>query len=243
MNDHISNHQFLLVSFSLIKEKNNIKCIIFQRNLCQNVHNMTQLSCVASEIGDIHLLQYAYKHDIALQNTNNFYCKWLTARYGYLDCLKFLFKNDYDRQYNDKYFLMCPILIGGHLECLKFIVDPPNSLCSSVDPPNSSDKLVSKNELQQIFKIFNSIDEFIISVSNENCLRYIRDICDDSKCDCEKYDHSIDHIRKNHSDISFYNIYFHYILNGYGDYTVRRNFNHPVLELLWMVDKIAKHLI
>lgn len=114
----------------MIKKYDNIKCLIFKKNMINFLYNISQkdfsrllyeiqLYEIACSIGDLRLLEYFQKNNIHVYYlifTNN--AKYAAAN-GHLDCLKYVHKNERACMNDEETTYLAAA--GGHLDCLKYV--------------------------------------------------------------------------------------------------------------------------
>lgn len=114
----IKCHLIFLILLRLIKDKNNIKCLIIKKYLLDLLsHDL--IFDIACEIGDVILLQYSYKNLRHIHDNRHLWYDGITmriAKNGHIACLKYAHENGcpWDDA-TTKYAAQ-----NGHMNCLKY---------------------------------------------------------------------------------------------------------------------------
>lgn len=129
--------QLLLTLLTIIKDKNNIKCLLLKRNLCnlegvmsdrfdhrwwdddyceyKQIKMRDDMCRIAASIGDLFLLKYLHQNDYEWDEMT----PACAALGGHLECLKYAYENRC--KWNGR--IMEYAAENGHLECAKYALE------------------------------------------------------------------------------------------------------------------------
>lgn len=75
---------------TIIKDKNNIKCLLLKKNLCEQDKKQT-IFVITAAIGDLSMLIYAHKNGFSPHENTTAYA----AYNGHIACLKYAHENGF----------------------------------------------------------------------------------------------------------------------------------------------------
>lgn len=110
----MKQHDLLLTLLSIIKGKDNIKCLLFKRYLCEMYPYIWSIHIcdLAAKIGDIPLMIYLCERGYEWNDRT----MHQAAAGGQLECIKYMHKHNVPWNANLIYFAAA----WGHFECIKY---------------------------------------------------------------------------------------------------------------------------